>query len=350
MAQLPQQKSGESIEIDTSSIAGFQFKYTWSIRTEEEINAFVNCNADVSLKSPLVTYSFKLDQEEISLDWYIIACPNGTKALKDSTNLFMISDHIVELPPAKSIEITSLKISRVVSIPELQILEKSTYNFDNKPYLGYFAIADSHNINKDVFSKYNVAKRGGFDINYKISIKSITYKKIEKKHRSQLETGAGMVQRHLGGNSNSDVENNNQTNRILTVVENMQIQLNQVLLHLNDIKSNNNNPIFNSNNNQNKLEQWILNIFINGNEAIGKEYVKMIIENEGFDDIDVFCNLNEMDLKEIGINKKGHRMKLMQKIREYNGKKLQSLMVDKNMNAKVAPGAALDVQETEGKE
>ena len=65
----------------------------------------------------------------------------------------------------------------------------------------------------------------------------------------------------------------------------------------------------------------------------------------------IFCNLNENDLKEIGIKKKGHRMKLMQTIREHNGKKLQSLMVNKNinMNVNMVAGASLDVQETQQK-
>ena len=131
---------------------------------------------------------------------------------------------------------------------------------------------------------------------------------------------------------------------MLDILKNMQIELKKISCKLND----NNNNVCNHNNG-NQLEEWILNTF-NKNEDIGKQYVKIIIDDEGFDDIDVFCNSNDNDLKEMGINKKGHRMKLMQKIKEYNGKKIQSLMMNKNMSAKVAPGAALDVQETEGKE
>ena len=65
------------------------------------------------------------------------------------------------------------------------------------------------------------------------------------------------------------------------------------------------------------MKKWILNIF-DGNEEKGQEYVKMIVDEEGFDNIDVFCSMRDDDLKEIGIDKKGDRMKILHQIKRYN--------------------------------
>ena len=130
---------------------------------------------------------------------------------------------------------------------------------------------------------------------------------------------------------------------MLNALKKMQIHLNQISQRMNCNKCHCNNV----HNKCDQLKQWILSLF---GEKIGKEYVKIIIHDEGFDDIDVFCDLSDNDLKEIGINKKGHRMKFVKEIREYRDKKIQSLMINQNRNVKVSSGAALDAQDTEGKE
>lgn len=72
-----------------------------------------------------------------------------------------------------------------------------------------------------------------------------------------------------------------------------------------------------------ELKEWILSIFDsdnnnNSNDEIGSEYVKLIVDKEGFDKIDDFVELDESELKEIGIDKKGHRLKFLKKMRQYH--------------------------------
>ena len=338
------------IEWDTSTNPEFVFSYKWSIRDASRIADFVTCDAYNEIPSPMQSSCFKINEEEITLNWYLTAYPNGNPNFVDkSRNLFMVAATIDGIPRAKTVHIKSLKILHTICISELNIRRHRVDEFGNETFLSCNTITSHNRINKKVFSRYKVAQNGGFDIDSKISIQSVTFKYKSKNINNSKNT--------INASSNTirtaQSENNHGHEEMLNILKAMQIQFNQMSSELKKIS----NAIIHSGgindiggkNIKNELEEWILNIF-NGNEKIGKEYVEMIIENEGFDDIDVFCNLNENDLKEIGINKKGHRMKLMQKIREYNGKKIQSLMMNKNMNVKVAPGAALDVQETEGKE
>ena len=335
-------KNDGLIQKDTSSDVGLEFSYKWSIRTPEMISSFTKCEPDTTVTSPFITSSLEFDGEQTTMDWYIIAYPNGNlKHWENSSNLFMIVVRVVALPRVRSMEIKSLRMRHWVNIPQLNIVHSQTHNFDTKSGLGGATIGSPQKINKAVFSRYNVEKNGGFDILMKVFIENVTFK-LKNQNAAQFRTDKMAA---ISNNYNRDSKIN--TIEILTRLEKMQNQLDQISRQLNDNGKQQNKK--NSIGAQNKLEQWILNIF-GGNEEAGKEYVKMIIENEGFDDIDVFCNLNENDLKEIGINKKGHRMKFIQTIKEYNGKKIQSLMMNKNMNVNVAPGAALDVQETEGKE
>ena len=87
-------------------------------------------------------------------------------------------------------------------------------------------------------------------------------------------------------------------------------------------KQNNSKESKNINYNNNEedkqeLKKFILSIFGN-DEATGHRYVEKIIDDEGFDNIKVFCSLTSNDLKEIGVEKMGHRKKIMQQIQEYS--------------------------------
>ena len=214
-------------------------------------------------------------------------------------------------------KITSLKITRLISIPQLHLLVKRTSDFSEREFLEWTNIDMSDRISKDIFAKYNVEKNGGFDIYAKIWIQSIQYEHIIP------NTFLFPNKEHIHFNLYS---------QMLNVLKKMQTHLNQISYNMN---SNCNSANVHENNKCEKLKQWIINLF---NEKIGQEYVKIIIDDQGFDDIDVFCELTENGLKEIGINKKGHRMKIMQKIKEYNCNKLQSLMKNKSMNIKQVVG------------
>ena len=134
MAQ-PEQKDSKqndsSLTIDTNGTQGFQFSYTWPVRTPEIINAFVYCDPDTKLASKMITNSFKLNNEDIVLNWYIYAYPNGyTPTWENTSDLFILSILIPHLPISKTLRIKSLRMRHLVSIPQLHILESRPNNFD----------------------------------------------------------------------------------------------------------------------------------------------------------------------------------------------------------------------------
>ena len=65
--------------------------------------------------------------------------------------------------------------------------------------------------------------------------------------------------------------------------------------------------------------KWILNVFDNDSK-IGYNYINMIIVDQGIDDIEMFSKLTDKELKQIGIHKKGHRMKFLTSMRAHTKK------------------------------
>ena len=133
--QKESKQNDSSLTVDASNTPGFQFSYIWPVRTPEMINAFVNCAQDTELTSKMITNSFQLDNEEICLDWYISAFPNAYTQ-KNSSNLVIMSILLAHLPVSKNVHIKSLRITHLISIPQLHILIKRTNDFENKNCLG----------------------------------------------------------------------------------------------------------------------------------------------------------------------------------------------------------------------
>ena len=77
----------------------------------------------------------------------------------------------------------------------------------------------------------------------------------------------------------------------------------------------------------NIFKRWILSAF-NGNIDVGNKCIDIIVDQEGFDDIETFSLLTDNDLKEMGIDKKAYRIKLLRKIDEYKQEK--DIMVGKS--------------------
>ena len=98
-------------------------------------------------------------------------------------------------------------------------------------------------------------------------------------------------------------------------------------IHNNGNNNDENKNDNNNNDNSNEVERVIKSLFKNNNELCN-DYIELIIKNEGFDDLSTFCQLNDNDLKEIGINKKGHRMKFLNYFQSY---KENQLLID-NIN------------------
>ena len=333
---MAQDESTELFEIDTSHMSGFQFSLKWPIRTPEAIDAFVNCEKNKGLRSGITTNFFQLGQEKIALNWHLTAYPKGdTDTWEDSENLVIITTFLDLIPRAKVVDIKSLEITHSTWIPEIHFSQRYT-NVFHRDRLGWNGIHPSDKINNNVFTKYNVMEHGGFDINAKIWIQNIKCTNNVFNQRLQLCS-----------DSYTDVNQ-----EILNVLQNMNLVLGQMSSSLtcnsnynNEVKDNTNScnsndqPDNDHENVANQLSQWILNMFEN-NKKMGKEYVKIITnyKEKHFNDIDAFCNVNENDLKEMGINKKGHRMKFLRNIRKYKGRKIQSLM----MKQKIHPAEKKD--------
>ena len=132
-----------------------------------------------------MTNSFNFHGEEIIFDWCIEAHPNGASS-NGTANLFIITTWIDDMPRAKTVDIKALTISHSISIPDLHILKKCTDKFSEQTYLGWKTINTRDNIKNDVFTKYNIAKYGGFEIIAKISIKKIEF--AEKATNKSLQS------------------------------------------------------------------------------------------------------------------------------------------------------------------
>ena len=150
-------------EIDTSSDAGFEFSFKWPVRTKEAINAFVKCAPNKKLTSAVTTNSFSFKGEKINFDWYVEAYPNGG-SWKGAANFFIVATRVHDMPRATTVDIKALTMTHSISIPDLHIFNKFSNKFSEQTYLGWKTIDPNHNIKNDVFTKYNVAKHGGFDI------------------------------------------------------------------------------------------------------------------------------------------------------------------------------------------
>ena len=157
--------------------------------------------------------------------------------------------------------------------------------------MSYNTFRTSDNVNKDIFSKYKVSEYGRFDIDATISIQNIGFKYKQSSNvilNGRIKTGGQFMdscESKLGMDEDVATKHDHEHNtiymqQILNKLEKMQVQLDR-------IENRGINGGSDKNNGQSKLEEWILNIFINGNGEIGKEYVQMIVENEGFDDIDI---------------------------------------------------------------
>ena len=241
---------------------------------------------------------------------------------------------IVELQRSQKLDINSITIKQNCSIPSTGFGSKGTNPFNNETYLSYFTVGEDHGLKKDfLLNAIKADSKNGIDNIISIKIQKIQFGYKSNKYVMQSEV--------LKGGTESDF--NSPMKPILDKLNSIQAQLNQMSAQLNA----SNTCTSNSNATKSKLEAFILDIFNNDIES-GKEYVKIVISNEGFDEIDVFCNLNENDLKDIGINKKRHRMKIMKKIQQYN--QFNQKKKQESEYEKVGGHAMLDVQNTEGKE
>ena len=110
-------------------------------------------------------------------------------------------------------------------------------------------------------------------------------------------------------------------NEILEGINYIKKELNNLKTLMEFYNNNNNNNINNNGNgngndieNNNKKDLLLIKNWLK-NECNLLEYYNLFIEN-GFDDIDLIFDLNNNDLIEIGIKKKGHRMKILKEIKK----------------------------------
>ena len=158
-------------------------------------------------------------------------------------------------------------------------MDNRTSTYSDETFLGWTTLQEEYQVTKDIFSKYNIAKRGGFDIKIKMWIKSIQYKydvpSMFIHHDPSCE------KRCLGNGYNY-----NYNQEMLSVLKKMQMQLDIISTKINFSDCGCNIDKINSDGKCDQLKKWILNIFDN-NKKIGEEYIKIIIDDQGFDDIDI---------------------------------------------------------------
>ena len=98
--------------------------------------------------------------------------------------------------------------------------------------------------------------------------------------------------------------------------------------NINSVKSNINISNVNKNlsnvsggmKNVNEVKAFLRMLF-GYNESVCKEYIELLVVKEGFDDLDILAQLTDVDLIQIGIAKKGHRMKILSQCKLFFAKR-----------------------------
>ena len=328
MAQQPH-NTEDVIEFKTNHDPGFSFEYEWAVHSKPELDRA----RKETIFSKTISSDFEFNGEILSLLWCLEFRPKAS--LDKGTCKIVLS--VEEMPKSKSMDIVSVKISQKTHVMGVRSTGTNVHSKDPNysKFMGYFVIDDKHELKTE-----SLLTDAGFDVQIRINIESIQFKHKQRKNMQNININDSNLM-------DFDKTRNGSVDAMLERLTTMQHDLNIMSKKINDLhqrKSNNDSQVIQ--NTKSQLEGFILDIFSN-DETIGQEYVKLIIENEGFDDIDVFCKLKENDLKEIGINKKGHRMKILGGIEKYHKSKQQKQQ--ESEYAKVGGHAMLDVEGTEGK-
>ena len=157
-----------------------------------------------------------------------------------------------------------------------------------------------------------------FDINCQFKVYKIEFERIKttNRNRSVLQS----KENDLILTKMEKLESTLQT--ILTKINRMEAKIDKLENKKDFVSDSKENELATApeeDNKTNELKEWIISVF-NNNSELGAHYVNIIVTKEGFEDIETFVKLSENDMKEIGIDKKGHRIKFMAKINEYNQK------------------------------
>lgn len=377
MAQQPG-KTNVKIEDLLLSHQNLSTTFVWSFTND---NRFIHAKFGTIICTANKSFAFKLDQNRInakvSTDWYLQVCPNG-RSNKHPKGDFDVALALTKIPGITDcICIKSMTVYRRFEIPQIGLRNDSTNIYKARTGLGWYW--KSHILKLSDLIKYPSVRNGygnGLTFDIKVSI-TITNVKIERRvhapsgtlSSSSSVTLASKRVKNENENCKQDMDKqklekkqNQVTNEILlnklTTMEfvmnkmmtkmemmskeiaNMNVKLAQLesvcggvnSKDVYDERKNNvaaayelagrcdSNISNNSDGNNvtiNKFRQWILSVFDN-NDQIGNEYIELIVNKQGFDDMKDFIELSELDLKEIGINKKGHRLKLIKGMRQYH--------------------------------
>ena len=292
-------------------------RFNWSCHAEAKTKHFLNAPFKTKICSDEFALSFKLNGQDIDISWFLEIYPNGedTNSPKGDCQIYL---KLTNLPVTQTHRVLSLEIDRRLHIEEINFTlahRDIKYHETNKAWgIGYGTLKLSK------FNDYQVLKNGGFSINASIRIKNITVQPLSKQEISHF----GNPEKKPSIMKNNSV-NDDDSHTLNTIVA----QLNRIENEIGKIKHklDNNNNINNEEKESGKedltknkyltsFEQWILSIFGNKTE-IGQQYIDIIVKKEGFDDIETFSTLKEKDLIEIGIDKKGHRVKFIRKMQQY---------------------------------
>ena len=265
-------------------------------------------------------------QATIQTDWCLYIYPNGINNQNPEGD-FIIGIRLLKLPGiSDTIRVKSMTVLRRYQIPQigLSVMNTDTFCAQRSWMWPQGSLKASQ-----IATLRNDLNQVTFDVKVSISITSV-----------EIERRLGLVMNN--DNYNGKLANEASNEMLLKKLTQMESTMNEMMKQLkalnnmvaninskddrkenisfsdavDDVEDNNINLALN------EFKKWILSVFDtttnndnnSNNNKIGNQYVELIVNKEGFDNLDDFVQLNDDDLKEIGINKKGHRLKFLRKI------------------------------------
>ena len=321
MAQDPSSLTIQEILLGHKNIST---TFTWSCRQKTIQDKIFNAKPYTLISSDEFPLRFAFQNHNVIIKCCLEICPNGDHH-KNPEGYLVIATKTKKLPTiGETMRVISLTAHRRIEIPQISF-EYSSENIYTSGSAWNWAPKTL------ILSRLRTEAKRTFDIKVTISIEKMKIECFKPMLGTTMKNIT--VDKSDGNNMNADIRT------ILTKLVNMESKMNSICKDINvlTMKMANMEKIINNGKDEDnkqedgvndkykdnvqlrQFENWILSVFKNnGSNNIGKEYVELIVDKEGFDNLSEFVQLTENDLKEIGIDKKGHRLKFLNKMKQYN--------------------------------
>ena len=302
-----------------------------SFSNQKKLDELFNAGRQATILTDETLLRFKFQGNDIFSDWYLEMHPNGGDPWKNYVQKgdFGIYLALSSIPIANSVSIKSILVTYTTKVEAINFMSRLTSSFRDDSHLRWGCADIDNTIKMRQFKQNPDVMKNGFDIVVSFHIKSITYVKkkgirnnnnninIAKYNQSQnvikniltrldnIESQIGLKGTVNNNNNNNESSTNtgdDNTNKNCESKENVNENLKGIKAKRSQVTG------FES-------EKVILNIFGDNTKA-GKEYVDMIVVEQGYEDVEALFTLEQDELLQYGMVKKGHRLKLLSRLKQ----------------------------------